>query len=578
MRWIAIGLAGALLAGCAARPGVEASSPASGTVSVQIIGFNDFHGAIEPPQGTTKMPGPSGDVEVPAGGAAWFATAIAELRKANPNSVVVSAGDMTSASPLASSLFLDEPTVQAMSMAGVDLNAVGNHEFDRGSAELLRLQNGGCERHTRQQPCRLEPFAGASFKYLAANVFTEDGGTLFPGTAIHGFGSGRDAVRVGFIGMTLEGTGEIVSRAATQGLRFADEAETANALVGKLKAEGADAVVVLIHEGLYTSTGYYDRGCSGVTGDLLGILARLDPSVDLVVSGHTHRAYICDYGTIDPTRPFLVTSAGNQGRFLTGITLSIDPVAGKVVARQAENVVVQRADAANASDAFPRFGADPRIAALVARYTAGAAELSERPVGKLTGPARRDADLMKEQVLGDLIADAQLAAGRRIVPGTQVAFMNAGGVRADLIPRADGSVTFGDIYLAQPFGNQVMVKRFSGRQLKAVLEQQFDETKAGGRSLLLPSSTLRFAYDLSRPPGRRLVDARVDGVPIDDDAAYLVALSNFLADGKDGFTAFLAGTDPVIGESDLDALETYIANAGSLTPPTPDRVRDLTPR
>lgn len=578
MRWTAIALAAVLLAGCAARPGADsAGAAAAAPVSVQIIGFNDFHGNIEPPAGTVKAPAPGGaEVEVPAGGAAYFVSAIAALRATNPNTLVVSAGDMIAASPLASALFLDEPTIAAMNVAGVDLNAVGNHEFDRGSAELRRMQDGGCAKHTRQEPCRLEPFAGAKFQYLAANVVTDAGGTIFPATAIRSLGKGRRQVRIGFIGMTLEGTKSIVSAASTAGLDFKDEADTANALIGKLKAEGADAIVVLIHEGLYTKVGYNDKSCGGVTGDLLGILARLDPAVDLVVSGHTHRAYICDYGAIDSSRPFLVTSAGNNGRFLTDIELSIDPKAKKVVAKSADNIIVQRGDAAGTTDLYPRYAPDAKVAALVDRYAAAARELADRPVGKLAGPAKREGGLT-EQVLGDLIADAQLAAARELAGGARVAFMNPGGVRADLIPRADGSVTFGDIYTAQPFGNTVTTKSFTGRQLKDLLEQQFDEDKVGGRALLLPSSTLRFGYDLSRAKGQRVIDPRIDGQPIEDGATYRVAMSNFLAEGGDGFTAFRAGTDPVIGMTDVEALELYIANAGTLTPPVPDRVRDLTP-
>lgn len=578
MRWIGIGLAAALLAGCASTPRTETAAPAAAPVDVQIIGFNDFHGALQPPQGTIKAPVPDGsEVELEVGGAAWFASAIQALRAENPNTLVVSAGDMISASPLASSLFLDEPTIHAMNIAGVDLNAVGNHEFDRGRAELLRMQNGGCEKHTRIDPCQLEPFTGAKFGYLAANVVKEDGGTLFPATAIRSFGSGAGEVKIGFIGMTLEGTPSIVSQAAVQGLSFRDEADTANALVGKLKAEGADAVVVLIHEGLYTRVSFDDKSCGGVSGDLLGILARLDPRVDLVVSGHSHRAYICDYGTTDPARPFLVTSAGNNGRFLTDIALSIDPASGRVMAKRADNLPVQHADAPGVSSAYRSFTANAEVAALVERYAAAARERAERPVGRMSGPAKRS-EKLEEQAAADLIADAQLASARKLPGGAAIAFMNPGGVRADLIPREGGAVTFGDIYLMQPFGNQVMTRAFTGRQLKDLLEQQFDEGKTGGPALLGASASLRYGFDLSRPVGSRVIAPRIDGAPIEDGRVYRVAMSNFLAEGGDGFTAFKAGKDTVIGETDLEALEAYIATAGVLAPPVTDRVRNLGPK
>lgn len=574
MRWIAVGLAAALLAGCTATPKVESAKPAAGPVEVRIIGFNDFHGALQPPPGTIKAPTSAGEVELSVGGAAYFASAIQKMRAEFPGTLVVSAGDMISASPLTSSLFLDEPTIHAMNVAGVDLNAVGNHEFDRGRAELLRMQNGGCEKNTRIDPCQLEPFPGAKFKYLAANVATEDGSTIFPGTAIRSVGSGPGAVKIGFIGMTLEGTDALVSRASTQGLSFRDEADTANALIGKLKAEGADAIVVLIHEGLYTEVSFNDKSCGGVSGALLKVLERLDPAVDLIVSGHTHRAYICEIGA--PDRRFLVTSAGNNGRFLTDIRLSVDPVAGKVVGRQANNVPVQRGDAAAVSAAYPSFPAEPKVAAMVERYAAAARERSDRPVGKLSAPAKRS-DALEEQVAADLIADAQLASAKKLPGGADVSFMNPGGVRADLNLREGGVVTFGDLYQMQPFGNQVMTKAYTGRQLKDVLEQQFDEDKVNGRMLLGPSASLRYAFDLSRPKGSRVIDPRIDGAPIEDARVYRVSISNFLAEGGDGFTTFRVGTDAVIGETDLEALETYIAAAGVLVPPVPDRVRNLGP-
>ncbi|HEX2762479.1 MAG TPA: metallophosphoesterase, partial [Allosphingosinicella sp.] len=292
-----------LLAAACATP--DATQRSYAPVTVGVIGLNDFHGNLEPPKTSIQAPGatPEETVRVPAGGVAYLASAVARLRAANANSVVVSAGDMIGASPIASAVFLDEPTVLAMNLVGVDFNAVGNHEFDKGSAELLRMQKGGCEKHTGRQPCALEPFPGAKFRFLAANVGTSDGGTLLPAYSIRAFGRGRNQVKIGFIGLTTRATPSLVTPAGVLGLTFRDEAETINALVPKLKAEGADAIVVLIHEGLATKVGYNDHSCGGVAGDLLPILAKLDPRVDLVVSGHTHNAYICDYAQIDAKRP-----------------------------------------------------------------------------------------------------------------------------------------------------------------------------------------------------------------------------------------------------------------------------------
>jgi 5'-nucleotidase len=563
------------LGGCATTtPGAVAP------VEVKIIAFNDFHGNLEPPKQAIEAPRrEEGSVRVPAGGAAWLASAIAQLRSANPNNVVVSAGDMIGASPLVSAVFLDEPTIHAMNLIKVDFNAVGNHEFDKGRDELLRMQKGGCEKHTARQPCALEPFPGANFRFLAANVLVDGGSTLFPASGVRSFGKGRSQVRIDFIGLTLKETPTLVTPAGVAGLTFADEAETINALVPRLRAEGADAIVVLIHQGLSTRVGYNDKDCGGVDGDLLPILAKLDPAVDLVVSGHTHNAYICDYGRIDPTRPFLVTSAGKYGTLITDIGLTIDPAAGRVTAKRADNLIVQSEAYGNVavSEAFPRYTPDPAVAAIVRRYAAEAGPLANRVVGRMTGPARREKTPSQEQALGDLIADAHLAATR--ASGARIAFTNGSGVRSDLEP-VGGNVTFGQIFAAQPFGNSLVVKSFTGRQIRALLEQQFDSgsNTLTSPNMLMPSANLRYAYDLSRPAGQRILDLRVDGASIDDDAIYRVAMNSFLATGGDNFTVFKEGKDAAGGPLDLDALEAWIAASSPLTPPVPDRIRDVTPK
>ena len=576
----------AVLGGCAG-PLASGSGPA--TVDVRIIAFNDFHGNLEPPRWAVNAPGAvAGEtVRVPAGGAAYLASAVEQLRSANPNHVVVSAGDIIGASPLASAVFLDEPTILAMNLIRVDLNAVGNHEFDRGRAELLRMQKGGCAKYTLREPCQLDrQFPGARFSFLAANVVTESGDTLFPAYSIRRFGKGRNAVRVAFIGMTLRETGTLVTPAGVAGLRFRDEAETVNALIPRLRVEGADAIVVLIHQGVSTKVGYNDKSCAGVDGDLLPVLARLDPAVDLVVSGHTHNAYICDYGRIDPARPFLVTSAGRYGTMLTNIRLAIDPVGGKVMAKSADNIIVQSEGYSGASGAiepsplYPRYPRDPAVGALVDRYVAASAPRANRVVGRLTGAALREELPTHEQVLGDLIADAHLAATRATDAGkARIAFTNGTGVRADIVPGPDGAVTYGQIFAAQPFGNTLLVKSFTGRQIKALLEQQFASgTNTTERPImLLPSNNFRYAYDLSKAAGARILDARLDGVPIEDDQVYRIAMNSFLATGGDNFTVFREGTDQVGGPLDLDAMEAYLAATNPLAPPAADRVRNLTP-
>lgn len=577
MKRITVTALGALaLAGCAQH---RADGPAA-PLAVKIIAFNDFHGALETPRRAIDVQAPDGSVaKVPAGGAAYFATAVKALKAKAKHSVVVSAGDLTSASPLVSSLFLDEPTVKALSMAGLEINAAGNHEFDRGTEELKRLQNGGCAKLTRAEPCQIEPFKGAGYTYLAGNTIQADGTSLLPGTALRSFGSGRGKVTIGFIGLTTRLTGNYVDPAGIKGITFADEADTANTLAADLKAKGADAVVMLVHEGGYTVRTDQPEKCEGLSGPIVDIVQRLTPAIDLIVSGHTHRAYICDYAATNPAKPVLLTSAGNNGTMLTDIDLSFDPVTKRVTAKRAHQVIVQgdgvtsSAGPVKPSAAFPTFAADPAIAAHVARYAAAAEPRARRVVGKASAPILRDDhDEMKESPLGLLIADSQLAATR--ASGAQVALMNPGGVRAS-IAATDGKVTFGDIYTVQPFGNNLQVKEMTGAQLRAVLEQQF--AKTDGKMLLFPAG-LTYSYDLSRPEGQRIIAPMIDGQPMRDDGVYRVTVNSFLGGGGDGFSTFKAGKEVAGGMLDLDALEALFAGGRVIDPPVLGRAKDVTPR
>ena len=563
------------LSGCATL-----RTPTATPVEVQILAINDFHGALEPPRASVPAPGADGaTVQVPAGGAAHLATAVAQLRKGNANSITVAAGDLTGGSPFASSQFLDEPAVMALNMIGLELNAVGNHEFDRGPEELLRLQNGGCEKHTVRTPCRVDgTFPGARFRYLAANVRTATGETLFPATALRTFGKGPNTVRVGFIGLTLKETPTLVVPSAVASLRFEDEAETINALVPKLRAEGAAAVVVLLHQGVTTKVGYNDKSCGGVSGDLLPILAKLDPGVDVVVSGHTHAAYVCDHAQIDPNRPFLLTSAGRNGMLVSDITLAIDPAGRRVVSRRADNIIVQGEGYTGPGGPVPlhpeyrQFARDPQVSSLVTRYVGAAEPIAQRVVGRLSAPALRERNASGESTLGSLVADAQLRA-----TSAEIAFMNSGGLRADLTPSADGTLTYGQLYAVQPFGNVLQVKGLTGAQLRSVLEQQF---ASGSNSVERPnmlqvSRGFYYSYDLRRPVGQRIVAMSLNGAPIDDARVYRVAVSNFLAAGGDNFTAFKSGTDLGGNIEDVDAFEAYFAGNATISPPATGRVNRI---
>ena len=562
-----------LLSSCATVP--RAPAPvASAPVEVQILGINDFHGNLEAPKNSIDVTAPDGSVvKVPAGGVAYLAGAAKALRQGQRHSVTVSAGDMIGATPLVSALFLDEPAIAAMNLVGVEFNAVGNHEFDKGSAELLRMQSGGCAKHTPRTPCKVEPFAGAAFKYLAANVVRADGSTLFPGAAIKDFG----AVQVGFIGMTLKETATLVTPAGVAGLTFAEEAMTANAAVPALRAAGADAIVLLIHQGARTKGGYNDKSCPSLEGDILPILDRLDPAIGVVISGHTHAAYICERARPGGGAPVLLTSAGRYGTMITDLRLTIDPARG-LVARRADNVIAQGEGfgTIQPSAVVPAFAPDPATKALVDRYVAAARPEASRIVGRLSGIAERKADADRESSAGNFIADAQLAAARGA--GAQIAFINSGGVRADLTPAADGAITFGDLFAMQPFGNSIVVKTLTGAQLKTLLEQQFASgtNTVASPNMLLPSHGFAFDYDLKRPAGQRIVRLALDGRAIDPAATYRVAVNNFMASGGDNFTVLIDGTDATDAGTDVDALEAYLRTGATV--PATDRIRDVTPK
>ena len=563
----------ALLAGCATAP--QSIRPPAAPTEVQILALNDFHGNLEPPG--LAFDGAKGSV--PTGGAANLATALKESR--TPNSITVAAGDLISAGPLVSSLFYDEPTIKTLSDSGLALASVGNHEFDRGPAELKRMQSGGCREQKpgdTRQSCKLEPFAGARFQYLAANVVGANGQTLFPATAIRDIGG----VRIGFIGMTLKETGTLVSPDGARGLTFTDEAATANALVPYLRGAGAKTIVLLIHQGGSIKGKYDDQSCPGLTGDILPIVDKLDPAIRLVVSGHTHNAYICHLPTADGGER-LLTSSGKYGALVTDIRLTFGPD-GRLSGERAEFVPVQGEAIDNAklkvplNPAYRVFPADPAISALVGRYREAAAVVADRPVGTLSAPLSKG-DISGESQASELIADGQLYVARDPARGAaELSFMNNGGARTDLLPGPGGVVTYGQIFAMQPFANNLVTITLSGADIQALLEQQFDSglNTVARPNLIMPSANVRFSFDRSRPAGQRIVSVTINGKPLDPTRKYRVTVNNFLASGGDNFTVLSRGTDPVDGGLDLDATEAYLKSNPPV--PQPGRVVDLTPK
>ena len=447
-------------------------------VDLRILAINDFHGYLRPPPGGITIADPEDrtkKITVPAGGAEHMATLVGQLREGHRNTIFVAAGDLIGASPFLSAMFHDEPTIEALSMMGLNISSVGNHEFDEGKDELLRMQNGGC--HPVDKCQGPHPFAGAKFRYLAASTFEKSSGkTVFPAYEIREF----DGIPVAFIGLTLKGTPGLVSPAGVADLEFRDEAGTVNALIPELKSRGVEAIVVLIHEG-GLPTGDYNE-CPGISGPIVDIVKKFDRAVDVVVTGHTHRAYVCE---IDGR---LVTSGDKYGTLVTAIDLKLDPTTRDVVSARADNSIVRSATLAK----------DAGQTALIESYDRLAAPIGSRPAGSVTATLSRVPNNAGESPLGDIIADAQLAAtSPEAKGGAVIAFTNPGGVRADITRREDGAVTYADLFASQPFRNQLVTITLTGKQIKDMLEQQWLDPKRP--RILQVSKGFSYAWDASRP-------------------------------------------------------------------------------
>jgi len=525
------------------------------SVDVRILAINDFHGYLRPPGGGIRITDPADKtrkIAVPAGGAEHMATLVKELRRGHKNTIFVAAGDLIGASPLPSAMFHDEPTIEALSIMGLDVASVGNHEFDEGKDELLRMQNGGC--HPVDKCQRPHPFPGAKFHYLAASTIEKSTGkTIFPAYEIREF----DGIPVAFIGLTLTGTPGIISPLSAAGLEFRDEAETVNALVPELKARGVEAIVVLIHEGGYP-TGDYNE-CPGVSGPIVEIVKKFDRAVDVVVSGHTHQAYLCE---IDGR---LVTSGDKFGTLVTVIDLKLDPATRDIVSARADNVVVR-------TDVH----ADPEQTALLAAYDLFAAPIANRPAGSITETLSRTPNIAGESALGDIIADAQLAATSAAANGgAAIAFTNPGGIRTEIAKKENGAVTYADVFASQPFRNQLVTLTLSGSQIKNMLEQQWLDPKRP--RILQVSKGFAYAWDGAKTNGDRVIAASLslNGQRIDPAKNYRVTVNNYLSVGGDGFTVLKEGTEPQIGVFDVDALHTYFQTNSPIAPTAADRIKRL---
>lgn len=568
------------------------------TTKVQILSFNDFHGNLEPPSGSSgritvdhrldPATGRPVDVTQDVGGVEYLATHLAKARKGHRHSLTVAAGDLIGASPLLSAAFHDEPTIEAMNALHLDVSAVGNHEFDEGYRELQRMQRGGCiddgDGENNQDSCPSGMFRGARFDYLAANVkYAGSDRTILPAYTIKRVGKAR----IGFIGMTLKDTPSIVTASGVAGLDFADEVATANSLVPVLKRRGVNAIVVLIHQGgtpapqqwtdpngtSWSVNPNYDYACSkggsliAASSPILPIASKLSPAIDMVISGHTHQPYVCDVK--DPAgHSRLLTSASSFGRLFTDTTLTYDLRTRDIVRTSVEgaNLPVSR-DVAK----------DPAQSSLIARYKELVRPIASNVIGSITADVVRTPNAAGESPLGDLIADAQLADQSVVTDGQVpvVAFMNPGGIRADLsyasspYGEAPGEITFEEAFTVQPFNNYLVSMTLTGQQIYDLLAQQVTGPNAGAPKVLQVSNG--FHYVLG-PDGAVDGSVTLNGTPIDKAASYRIVTNNFLADGGDGFPAFTLGTGRYFGGLDIDAFASYLTAVSPYTPVAVERI------
>ncbi len=517
---------------------------------VQVLGTNDFHGRILPSGGDSA-------------GASVLSGAVKSLRAENPNTVFAAAGDLVGASTFESFIQDDNPTIDALNKAGLDVSAAGNHEFDRGYADFVdRIQDR------------------ANWTYIAANVEEPAGA---PDKLAETWTKTVDGVKIGFVGAVTEDLPSLVSPAGIQGVSVTDIVEATNKAAKKLKAGGADLVILLVHEGSPTtdcsSPSFTDP--STVWGN---ITQNTSADVDAIISGHTHLLYNCSY-TVDAwasegrdvtKRP--VVSAGQYGQNLNQLVFTYS---GDELVAVAQDVI------GIAGTGYPT---DPQVDPIVSSAVAQADVLGAKVLGKIEGPFNR-AKLQNgttenrggESTLGNLVAEVQRWATEQPESGSaQIAFMNPGGLRQDMAGTGSGSprdLTYKQAAVVQPFANTLVNMRLTGAQIETVLEQQWQRTTSGAvpsRPFLRLGVSSGFTYTYVETPvtvnGTQTFQGEVtgmwlDGVAVDAAQVYSVTVNSFLASGGDNFFELANGANKKdTGKIDLQAMVDYMAAKASGTP------------
>jgi len=510
-------------------------------VQVTVAALNDFHGnLLASPFQYPDANAPDGQVKLKAGGLGALSGALAELRKEDPQLLLIGAGDMVGGSPPISSMWADEPSLKALDLLGLKFSVVGNHELDHGKGELLRQIDGGCQSDRADKACQFDKaFKGAGFPYISANLIDKQSGKpLFAGYRIeqaHG-------AKIAFVGSTLRTVANYVSAKSMGDLYTVDEAEAINALLPELRAQKVDAIVAVIHQGGATPERFDQQDCSQLSGDVVEVAKRLDPQIKVVVTAHTHEGYLCRLGDK------LVTQGASFGRLLTRLTLTVDTDKHQLLDVKASNLVIDA----------QRYSASAEVAPLLADVQSRSQALLGKPIARLAArEVLRATNEAGESAMGDLIADSQLAATRAL--GAQVALMNQGGMRMDItLDQGQEQVNYGQVATVQPFNNSLTLLTLSGAQLRELLEQQWQD---GGMGFypLQPSSSLTYRFDDSRPKGQRVLadSLMVDGQLVQPEQDYRIVMNSFLAEGGDNFTVLKQARDRL--DTGINDLESMIA-------------------
>lgn len=491
-----------------AKYAYEFPKKANHNVKVQLLGINDFHGQLD-----------TYNASMNAGGGEYLAAYLKERKAANPNTLLVHAGDSVGASPPTSALLQDEPTIRFLNTLGFDVGTLGNHEFDKGVQEMLRLIHGGPHPNTVE---KYGPFEGANFPYVAANVIDEKTGKPILDPYVI---KEVDGVPIGFIGIALSSTPSIVNPSGVAGVRFTDEVDAINKATAELKKKGVKAIVVLAHNpGVSRSDG------TGADGEIVEIANQVDDEVDVIFGGHNH-AYM---NTVVDNK--LLVQSYSYGTAFSAVNIEVDRTTKDIVAKKAEIVTTFR----------DKITPDAEIKAMIEQYKEDVAPIINEVVGYAPTSITRDQNADGESALGNLIADSM-----RDQTGTDFAFMNPGGIRANL---EAGDLTWGNLFTVQPFGNDLVKMELTGEQVKQLLNQQWTD-----KARIMPVSGLSVKYDDSRPVGDRILEVTLpDGTPMDLARTYSVTVNNFMAAGGDNFTVLLEGKNQVVDVVDLEAFINYV--------------------